>query len=592
MTVLPDWPGQPAQQILQAKLHGRILPSTTSASGYLQGDALIALAADDPLSRALAEKLSVRLDDLSEGAFAIVPGEHRLFVLGGDKRGLLTGLVALVERARVDAGTLKWSHGEMRERPALPRNYYWTWDHSTNWCLSAAGQQESGCNNLYTKTAEDFVRDYKLLVDHCLCTRVGGIVIWGFVRDAHGGVAASQEVANYAADRGIRILPGVGTCVYGGVYYVSDQEADTSSHPLTAKSFVRTQPAAGRVEQDGKVSTLYPCPTHPATIAWLKECAAWLFGTFRIGGVNIEHGDFVVCHCERCAAARRGQRQATYFSTMQLANQPFIDEAVRLQPGAWITYAAYTGFAPDPTPETGYVPTHTWVTNEPWRIHGANPEFVQAFDPRSICQWTLTNLLNEKPLPLVTWLDDGKPAAMLRSEHWPADHQPPAKRSAGFVHQGSQWDARGAYPVGSTGRYSVQVSCIKEACLRAARAGFEGVSIHGEVATRCIPYALNYLAFAYFSYHPEASLREFGRAMLGPVFGNDADGERFVEWLAKAETGCCSTDDRKEIEQRLSDATRHAMIGGSTDPARYWRWLRIAAEPGQWAAAQVYQVGA
>ena len=593
VAVLPDWPGQPAHQIVNARIRCRVLPGAPSVLGPLHGDALIALSAADELSRALAEGLSIRWNDLSEGGFAIVPQEKRLLVLGGDKRGLLTGLTTLVDRARIAGESLEWSHSEIWERPALLRNYYWTWDHSTNWWLSADGQQESGCNNIYTKTAEDFVRDYKLLVDHCLRSRVGGIVIWGFVRDAHGGVAASQEVCNYAADRGIRILPGVGTCVYGGVYYVSDVEADTSSHPLTAKSFVRNHPEVGMVERDGKRSALYPCPTHPDTIAWLKDCAAWLFGTFRIGGVNVEHGDYIVCHCERCTAARKGHRQAAYFSTMQLANQPFIDEALRLQPDAWIMYATYTGFGPDPKPETGFVPTRDWMVDEAWRLHGENPEFLQAFDPRSICQWTLTNMVHDRPLPLRTWLDDGQPAEMLRSEHWPADHKPPTQRSAGFIHQGSQWDSRGQRPEGLPARYTVQLSCIKEACLRAAGAGFEGVSIHGEVSTRCIPWALNYLAFAHFSYHPESSLREFGHAMLGPVFGNEAEGERFVEWLAKAEAGACSPDDRKEIEQRRAEAARRTIMqGASTLPVRYWQWLRVAAEPGQWTAAQVYQLTA
>ena len=178
-------------------------------------------------------------------------------------------------------------------------------------------------------------------------------------------------------------------------------------------------------------------------------------------------------------------------------------------------------------------------------------------------------------------------------DRWPADHKPPTRRSVGFVHQGSQWDSRCAYPEGSLGRYSVQISCIKESCLRAVRARLEGVSIHGEVSTRCIPYALNYLAFAHFSYHPEASLQEFGRATLGPILGSEADGERFGEWLAKAEAGVCSPEELKKIDQRLADATNIPRIhGGSVTPSRYWRWLRIAAVPGQWNTAQVYQVTA
>jgi hypothetical protein len=233
------------------------------------------------------------------------------------------------------------------------------------------------------------------------------------------------------------------------------------------------------------------------------------------------------------------------------------------------------------------------MTNESWRIHGANPEFVQILDPRSLCQWTLTNMIHEQQLPLVTWLEDGTPEAMRCSDRWPADHKPPTTRSIGFVHQGSQWDTRGAYPQGSLARYTVQISCIKEACLRACQAGFEGVSIHGEISTRCIPYALNYLAFTYFSYHPEASLREFGRVMLGPILGDESYGERFVEWLAKAEAGQCSPKELEAIEKCLADAIHLPRIhGGSVTPSRYWRWLRVAAVPGQWSAAQVYQVTA
>ncbi|MCC7192487.1 MAG: hypothetical protein IT444_06855 [Phycisphaeraceae bacterium] len=622
--VLPDWSGQPAHQMLAPRFTGHTLPSVSASAELIVGDAIIALSADDALSRELAQRLTVSLDGLGDGAFAIVPQDRRLYVLGGNKRGLLHGLAELLNRAQVHKGVLTWSAGEMRETPALPLNYYWTWDHSTNWWLMADGQQETGCNNHYTKTADDFIRDYKLLIDHCVRTRVGGIVIWGFIRDAHGGIAASQEICRYAADRGIRILPGVGTSVYGGVYYGSDDSTDTTAHPLNAKCFVRTHPKAGLVEESGSLSTLYPCPTHPSTINWLKQCADWLFSTFEIGGVNVEHGDFIVCYCDRCTAARKDQRQAGYFSTMQLANTPFIDQALRIKPDAWITYATYTGFAPDPSPERGYLPPRTWHTAEPWRIHGADPEFAHDLDPRSICQWTLTRMVNQQQRPLAEWLDNGQPASMLHNDHWPADHQPPTRRNVGFIHQGSQWSSQGVYLKGlPCDRYSLQISCIKEACLRASRANITGVSIHGEVSNRCIPYSLNYLAHTYFSYHPEASLRQFGRDVLSPILtdglsdnahgsaseGNarsDAKdnsgknvedgksvGEQFVEWLARAEPGNCTADELKKIEEFFLAAIRRtATRSASVTPARYWRWLRFAAEPGQWVAAQVFQISA
>src|SRR5690349_10674361 len=91
IAVLPDWPGQPAQQIVNSKLLCRTMTSAPGVTSYLTGDTLIALSADDGLSRALAGKLSVRWNDLSEGGFAIVPQEKRLLVLGVDKRGSLSG---------------------------------------------------------------------------------------------------------------------------------------------------------------------------------------------------------------------------------------------------------------------------------------------------------------------------------------------------------------------------------------------------------------------------------------------------------------------------------------------------------------------
>lgn len=475
----------------------------------------------------------------------------------------------------------------------LTRNYYWTWDHSTNWHLPADGQQEDGCNNLYLKSADDFVRDYQLLVDHCVRMRVPGIVIWGFCRDAHGGVKASQKVCDYASIHGVRILPGVGTSVYGGVYYVTDNETDSAASEFTAKHLVQHNPEVGLVGHDGKTSRLYPCPTHPKTIDWLQRCARWLFGTFRIGGVNLEHGDFIVCFCERCRAARAGQRQPAYFSTMHLANRPFLDEALRIQPDAWITYATYTGFCPDPSGEKGYTPADAWQIREPWRLHGADPEFARDLDERSICQWTLSDMVNEPSVPLAAWLDEGRPAAMLRSAHWPAGAKPPAKHSVGFLHQGSQWRRYGAHLAGITARYTLQLSAIKEACLRAVEAGLEGVAIHGEVSPRCIPWELNYLAHSFFSEQPGASLREFGRACVGAILGSEAEGEHFVELLAKAESGICSHDELADLDKCIAAALKFVQTTGKGREAlRHWRWLRVAAEPGQWKAAQVYQVTA
>ena len=48
---------------------------------------------------------------------------------------------------------------------------------------------------------------------------LNGLIIWGFIRDSHGGVAASRELCRYAAERGVRVLPGVGTSGYAGYVF-------------------------------------------------------------------------------------------------------------------------------------------------------------------------------------------------------------------------------------------------------------------------------------------------------------------------------------------------------------------------------------
>ena len=79
-----------------------------------------------------------------------------------------------------------------RPQPALPSSYFWTWDHSTNWVLDDPGLVTFGCHNKYLKRAETFIEDYRRLSDLAAGLGVNGIVIWGFLRDSHGGIEAGN----------------------------------------------------------------------------------------------------------------------------------------------------------------------------------------------------------------------------------------------------------------------------------------------------------------------------------------------------------------------------------------------------------------
>jgi len=450
-----------------------------------------------------------------------------------------------------------------RPKPALPASYFWTWDHSTNWVLDDPGVLNWGCDNRYLKQPETFVEDYRRLTDLAAGLGVKGLLIWGFLRDAHGGVVAGKLVADYAAANGVAIMPGLGTTDYGGVYYEGE-------HPYSIGTFLREHPDAHLIAEDGWAFPASVCPSHPAFREWMSEGIEWLFREFAIGGANLENGDFLVCHCPRCKAHKESwpADDPEFFRLQAMSYLPALETigddrlAQKL-----VTWATYTGFVPGEPFKT--------TVHMTGNMQCDYPEINRRVPKSAITQWTLTGMVRPLraddpatgPLPLSAYLDDGAPEAALDTPNWPRDLRPPGPRSVGFLHQGSQWS-------GAT-RYEIVVSTIKESCLRAYRSGLEGVSIHGEATARYIPCALNYLAFSHFIHWPEDSLREFGRKTLGQVLGGEEDGEAYIELLASWESGTLTAAQRDELTNRMKDLNGQVMGGSrqALDRARFWGWL-------------------
>ena len=197
-----------------------------------------------------------------------------------------------------------------RPEPALPNSYFWTWDHSTNWVLDDPGGLNFGCDNRYLKHPETFVEDYRRVTDLAAALGIRGAVVWGFLRDSHGGVEAAKRVADHAASKGVALMPGVGLTWYGGVYY-------EGAHPYNLDTFLQRYPEARLVSESGATmpsGTAGACPLHPAFRDWLSEGLDWLFREFEIGGVNLENGDFVVCECPRCRDHRASWPETDLFA--------------------------------------------------------------------------------------------------------------------------------------------------------------------------------------------------------------------------------------------------------------------------------------
>ena len=167
-----------------------------------------------------------------------------------------------------------------RGSPGLAYRTFWTWDHSTNWELSQIGQQEIGVFNPYGKPPGGFLADYKRLVDFCSRNRIAAIVIYGFLRDTHGGIEAAQELCRYANERGVRIMPGIAIGAYGGVYWEGD-------HPYNLATWLKKNPQFAATMEKGvgfqladlafplnfprSDYTVSACPSAPETMAWMEE---------------------------------------------------------------------------------------------------------------------------------------------------------------------------------------------------------------------------------------------------------------------------------------------------------------------------------
>ncbi len=549
-------PGFPALQLAQAKLGAANLEPAPLASLGLDlpgADAVAACVQNSAAGRQAVPALRFRPPKLPPGGYQIAGLPYRggrlLAVVGGDLFGMLAGLADLLLHSELTARALLYRGGPKTEKPAFPLRYYWTWDHSTNWVLDDPGNQMSGAANRYLKRPETFLEDYRRLVDHCLEMRFNGIVIWGFLRAAHGGEAYAYEVARYAAERGVAILPGLGTTGYGGVYY-------EGRHPCNLETFLARHPRLGNRNKDGRISRREISPYHPETQDWIRRSVEWLYRSFPIGGANLENSDYMV---DYSAAGKRGRArirsgEADHFKDQFFAYRTALAAADRLAPSGWNTYATYSGFG------RGRDVTNAGVDM------GVAPYFARRLPPSAIAQWTLSGMLSGA-IPLRDWLRSPRPAAAYRNPKWPRGLRPPTPRSVGFIHQASQWS--------NLRRTDLAVSVFAEACLRGHGAGLEGIAVHGEVTSRSLAWKLNYLAMRHWTYHPASTLEEFALAELAPRLGGEKEARVFVEFMAGLEEGKLEN----KLQQKAAEFRRNCYpnnsgrYGGNLPAARMWEEL-------------------
>lgn len=272
-------------------------------------------------------------------------------------------------------------HAEERA-PARPmRVHLWCWDSRMTWDdepgAIALRMASADRKFVYPKRPESFLTGFKRLVDYCARIGVHSITVWGFLRDAHGGVKAAAELCAYASDRGVGILPGVGLCSYGGYFYDGD-------HRFNLDTYLRDHPdriSSAREERGERVVTPVLDPALDANRAWWRDGLEWMLETFKIAGINYEMGDFVVNPSPQAAAARAalGFEADGNILDAVVATRELMDYAHRAKPDGVFINCTYRGLQD--------------ITGFP------RMPYVNAVHPNTVWEYTLRGMVRRPGFP-------------------------------------------------------------------------------------------------------------------------------------------------------------------------------------------------
>lgn len=434
----------------------------------------------------------------------------------------------------------------------IPHRFFWTWDHSTNWCLHALGAQNCGVANVYAKYPEMFERDYMRLIDYCKEHKFDAVGIVGLLRDAHYGVDGARRLCSYAEEQGVKVYMIVGTYSYGGIYYEGDHKYSMDKffleHPECVGKSADGEPLYVQFKgKHGYKLQAQGCPSNKVLHDYMLESFDWLFKEIpELGGVQMESGDSGVCQCPDCVA-RRGE-ESEYMSVADMAKvYPAVTDVIlNRKKDALIICETYHHF-----------------TDEACKLFEADPltddlKKLYSLPENVYWQWKCDQVLGENK-----WQKGEK---MLK----PMERFNHVMRS----HAGTQWYG---------GRACFDVDKIRRQCMLSHDAGYDAVSMFGENAAFHTNAEFNYLAMEYFADHPYNSNDDFVKDVMSPLLGGDEKAKFYFD-VAGMHT------DTKDVPKVALEIAKITSDIRDYETLRRWQYLASFLNGYYWEAHQK-QVG-
>jgi hypothetical protein len=414
----------------------------------------------------------------------------------------------------------------------------WTWDHCVQWTAARAGTHDWGASNEYSGNAEDFVREYSLMLRWCGQNGIEGVVAWGLLRDQHGGVEAAKRLCDVADEAGVKLLAGIGLNAYGGAYYEGDSPWSLANH-------LQAHPELYALNEAGEPHILRPgsfmpqpmihaCPSRPENMKHMVESLRWLMEAVPLGGVQVEAGDTGVCQCTLCRDRRQHPSSWLSWEDMAHTYAPAAEAVWSVRADALVVLETYS----NPTPHDGEDAPGFGGGLPHWA-----PACLEQFPSGGHIQWVCDQYIP----PTSRW-------------EWTAAGVAPAGFAGNVMrcHLATWWRQRGE---------ELSVDWLALMAQKSMAHGFDGLSIFGEKSPFRTGCELNYLALADYGSagNPAADLDSFLGRVAGPLLGG---AERAREFLRLARL----IDTPDELERAAAEARRHAaQLAGR--PADRWTWL-------------------